>query len=200
MLDSPSDQVTDPIRIIHEAGTHLNETVSLMLSFLEIRGQGERKDSFQAIHFKTYISELIAGRAGGVLPSSVTLDLEDIQYLGADLDALTQILHPIIDNAFKFDSAHNLRVMVRWIDFKGEPGLRIRISDQGPGIATEIHHSLFEPFIHARPPSDHLPTGRGLGLALAKAIADSLGWHLALDRDAKPGATFVLELRARPPQ
>ena len=199
LLDAPEGPMAEPLRIIHEAGTHLNETVSLMLAFLEIRGLGERKESFRAVHFRTYVAELIAGRSNGVLPEHAELDLNSFEYLGVDVDALTQILEPIVDNALKFDPSHQLRLSAHSIDFDGDPGLRVKISDQGPGIAADIHDSLFEPFIHGQIVDHQLPTGRGLGLALAKTIADSLGWRLSFDPLARPGATFILEMRVMPP-
>jgi len=58
---------------------------------------------------------------------------------------------------------------------------------------------LFEPFIQGQIVNQQLPTGRGLGLALAKTIADSLGWRLSFDSQARPGATFILDMRVMPP-
>jgi len=60
------------------------------------------------------------------------------------------------------------------------------ISDNGPGIHAHILPTLFEPFITGK------PAGTGLGLHLARAIAEAHGAKLAVDTTVTKGACFVL--------
>ncbi len=62
----------------------------------------------------------------------------------------------------------------------------LRVSDNGPGVDPALAARLFEPFTTNR------AAGTGLGLHLAKAIAEAHGATLRLDSAHKPGASFVL--------
>ena len=81
-----------------------------------------------------------------------------------------------IDNALKYDPTQELRIAASWLKTADAPTLCIVIEDNGPGVMPSIQSSLFEPFSQALPLGSRSAAGRGLGLALARAIADSRGW------------------------
>lgn len=72
--------------------------------------------------------------------------------------------------------------------------LTLTVSDNGPGVPTEMRDRVFEPFVTGR------ADGTGLGLAIARELADAHGGTLAL-LDAAPGngAAFVLTLPMEDP-
>src|SRR6185312_6027176 len=64
----------------------------------------------------------------------------------------------------------------------------LRVKDAGPGIAPEERERVFEPFYRgdkARTPG----SGFGLGLTLARRVAEAHGGHITVD-----GATFTLRI------
>ncbi|MFQ5633817.1 MAG: PAS domain-containing sensor histidine kinase [Gammaproteobacteria bacterium] len=67
-------------------------------------------------------------------------------------------------------------------------GVEIRVADDGPGVPEEQRERIFEPFFTSR------PDGTGLGLAVARSVAEAHHGRLDLATDAGPGATFVLRL------
>jgi signal transduction histidine kinase len=73
----------------------------------------------------------------------------------------------------------------------------IKITDQGPGIAASELSKIFERFYRsdssrAKPDGG----GYGLGLAIAKKIADAHGGHIEVRSAASKGSTFILHLSA----
>jgi two-component system, NtrC family, sensor histidine kinase HydH len=64
-----------------------------------------------------------------------------------------------------------------------------RVSDTGPGVPVEIRTRVFDPFFTTR------AEGTGLGLSVARELAEAQGGKLVLeDPEAAPGASFALHL------
>jgi signal transduction histidine kinase len=71
-------------------------------------------------------------------------------------------------------------------------GARISVRDQGMGIAVEDQERIFERFERAVPASHF--GGLGLGLYIARAIAEAHGGSIAVESAPGRGATFTVEL------
>ena len=76
--------------------------------------------------------------------------------------------------------------------------LVIGVRDHGPGIPPADARRLFRPFHKSARAAAHSAPGVGLGLALARRLARSLGGDLRLVSGAGPGACFELWLRSAP--
>jgi len=82
-----------------------------------------------------------------------------------------------------------------WVSGQREEGrMRIRVSDNGPGIPASLHAQIFEPRFTTR----RRHGGTGLGLAISRELANQNGGSLDLDADHVGGASFVVELPAGP--
>ena len=100
--------------------------------------------------------------------------------------AVTQILGTLIDNAIKY-SPPGSTVVIR-LD-----GQTLSVVDQGIGIAKQDQAKIFDRFYR----SDEARTrghssGYGLGLAIAKAVADKNGYQLSVKSELGQGSTFSL--------
>ncbi len=67
-----------------------------------------------------------------------------------------------------------------------QPGIRVTIADDGCGIAAEHQGSLFQPFF-----STKKTTGTGLGLWVAKQIAEKHGGWITLRSNAEPDSHYT---------
>ena len=117
----------------------------------------------------------------------VALDMQvaSITYTAA-VTAVTQILGTLIDNAIKY-SPPDSTVVIR-LD-----GQVLSVIDQGIGIAKKDQAKIFDRFYR----SDEARTrgqnsGYGLGLAIAKAVADKHGYRLSVKSELGRGSTFRL--------
>ncbi len=70
----------------------------------------------------------------------------------------------------------------------GRPGVRLRIADDGPGIAAEIQGRVFQPFFTTK------TKGTGLGLAIVRRLIEAHGGTIVPDRSPLGGAAFLLQL------
>ncbi len=109
---------------------------------------------------------------------------------------LRRALRNLIDNALRYgESAH---VSLTRVD--GEAV--IRVDDQGPGIAEDQIAAMMEPFARGEPSRNTKTGGAGLGLTLARAIAEQHGGSLRLTNRRAPdggvaGLTATLRLPIR---
>jgi signal transduction histidine kinase len=107
--------------------------------------------------------------------------------VNVDRHALLTILRNLIRNAI--EHAAPARCVVRLTD-RG-----IEVTDNGPGIPAEDLPFVFERYYRGRlADSPGIPAAdRGIGLAIARQLADLNGWSLTAASAAGEGARFVLK-------
>jgi signal transduction histidine kinase len=106
-----------------------------------------------------------------------------------DANKLRQILLNIIDNAFKYTPSGSVSVSLR---AEGDV-LKVDVKDTGPGLDKEERHVLFQKFSRGREQGRSHTEGLGLGLYVARLIADAHGGHIEVTSPGKGlGSTFSL--------
>ena len=113
-----------------------------------------------------------------------------------DPTRLRQILFNIIGNAIKFTDRGTVDVSVKLKPTEtGATALAFFVKDTGTGIKPEQVQRLFSPFSQADASTTRKFGGTGLGLVLAKKLANALGGDVVL-RESTPGrgSTFVVTI------
>jgi len=134
--------------------------------------------------------EAVARGVDLVVESSAAIPLVKV-----DRTAIEQALNNLVTNAIDAASAadHERGRVVITLDRDGDQ-IRLRVEDNGPGVAPEIADHLFEVFETTK------PKGMGLGLSLTREIvrrhAGRVDWRPARPR----GASFLIELPIQGPQ
>jgi signal transduction histidine kinase len=108
-----------------------------------------------------------------------------------DRDRLYQVLANLLDNAVKFSPAGE---PVDVSAYQENSRVQVEVSDQGPGIATDQQRLIFEKFGRASAPGSPGKPGTGLGLFIARSIAEAHGGALEVWSAPEQGATFRLTL------
>jgi signal transduction histidine kinase len=108
----------------------------------------------------------------------------------ADRDRLRQVLANVIDNALKYSPAGS---EVQVDAYTGNGRVNVDVSDEGPGITAEDEELIFEKFGRVSGGGEGKP-GTGLGLFIARSIAEAHGGTLEVMNGPQPGATFRLSL------
>ena len=105
-----------------------------------------------------------------------------------DRTRVEQVVSNLLGNALKYGRGRPVEVQVR-----AEPGQAVvQVRDQGIGIAPEDQARIFLRFERAASPTHF--AGLGLGLWIAREIADAHGGRIRVDSRPGQGATFTLEL------
>jgi signal transduction histidine kinase len=111
----------------------------------------------------------------------------------ADGQRLTQALMQLVANAVQHTSDGDGIA----VGSASTPDrVRLWVSDTGSGIATEDRARLFERF--ARGDGARRSEGAGLGLAIVRSITEAHGGVVHVESEVGRGATFTLDLPARP--
>jgi signal transduction histidine kinase len=104
---------------------------------------------------------------------------------------LEKILNILIDNAAKY-SEEGKAIRVKTLITSHH--YNIEISDQGPGIAEEYQHEIFDKFYRVPERNKHTVKGLGLGLYLGKQAAIQIGAQLIVRSKQGHGSTFIIRL------
>jgi len=113
-----------------------------------------------------------------------------IPSIRGDRARLRQVLGNLIENAVKY-SPEGGEVRISAAAANGV--VRIAVRDGGPGIPRDQQARIFEKFGRVDVPGASKP-GTGLGLFIARSIAEAHGGSLDVTSDAEPGSTFTLTL------
>lgn len=112
----------------------------------------------------------------------------------ADRDRLGQIIDNFLSNAIRYSSDGSVVTVLAEQD---EGMVRISVADQGVGLSEEQLGRVFERFYRADPSRSRALGGSGIGLAIARALAEVMGGRVeALSDGEGRGATFRVILPA----
>ena len=127
-------------------------------------------------------------QAENMPPGSVVLQIPDDLLIIFDRGHLNQIVWNLIRNAWQHCQKRegSIRVIAR-AGYMGDAVI-CELMDDGPGIPAELRPQIFEPFFTTR------PGGTGLGLYIARELADANGAALEL-LPKGPGAHFRMTLK-----
>jgi signal transduction histidine kinase len=100
------------------------------------------------------------------------------------------ILEKLLDNAAKFTHEGSITLSVE----QEENRIHIAVADTGPGIPADKKDCIFERFSKL----DSFTQGTGLGLSVARMIAERLGGTLTLDTSYQGGSKFDLFIPITP--
>jgi heavy metal sensor kinase len=154
-----------------------------------------------------YLDELLAEvvRAASVLgaPKEIIVKLpplaESLCY--GDEYLLRQMISNLLDNAVKFTP----RGGAVTLDVGRKNGsYMVSVTDTGPGIPREAQARVFERFFRLEKTNstvggaNNTGAGAGLGLSIARSIAEAHGGSLSLQRSDSNGSTFVAVLPVKP--
>lgn len=136
------------------------------------------------------VAEFNRGFAQGL---GVAIELEDGDDADVliDSDRLTQVLTNLISNAAKFSPpGGTVRISID----RETRGMRVTVSDNGPGIPAEFCARIFQKFAQADASDSRVKGGTGLGLSIAKTITEKLGGHIGFDTVPGRGTSFYIVL------
>lgn len=194
--------VTDPKKVqeygelIVREGQRLGGLVEQVLTWAGLQARGEPA-SRQRVDVATVVAAVVAACAGEAALAGVTMEstvAPGLPPVEGDPQSLERALRNLVENALRHGGSGG------WVGVQAEPrpaqgaagpGVVLAVEDRGPGLAEDDLPHLFEPFYRGRRST---VTGSGLGLALARQIAEAHGGRVRVAQAAPRGARFTIEL------
>ena len=180
------DMLTD---IINEAKM-ANAIVLEVLEFVRpIRLQVDRTDLWRVVDDAIPLAERKVPRRDTLVNVQVPQDLPAIN---GDHHQLCQVVTNLLINALEALGGRGvvrIRARAVTLDRDGqEPAVELRISDDGPGIASDVTERMFKPFFSTK------PQGSGLGLPIVRNIVDAHDGRIDVTTEPGAGTTFTIVL------
>jgi len=121
-------------------------------------------------------------------------EIEPAWEINGDTHKLRHLFYHLLDNALKF-SLPNQTVRI-WAEVDGSGDIHLSVADQGIGIHPDSHSKIFERFVQLEQCENHSASGLGVGLTIAKALAEAHNGRITVRSAPNAGSQFVLSLPA----
>ena len=120
--------------------------------------------------------------------STVVFEVNQIQMIHLRTNEIYAVraLSQLLENAAKFTHEGSITLSMTYTSDK----VRFIVEDTGIGIPADQTEHIFDEFYQLDPFAE----GTGIGLTVARSIAQRMGGNLWLDTDYKEGSRFILEL------
>ena len=187
------DQRESFLALIADETTRLSTLIGDVLDTSRIEA-GSFNYVFSDVDLADLVRETAAMIELGHDEISVRTRLErKLPVIQGDRERLRQLLVNLLSNAAKYTVAGD-QIEVKAGSANGLVTVTVR--DHGPGIPSEQHALVFEKFGRLNLGGKSKP-GAGLGLFIARSIAEAHGGSLDLASERGAGATFTLRLPVR---
>jgi len=188
-------QIADYSALIHAAGGNLLRLINQILDLTKMAA-GRFPINPIALPVSTLFHDAMEASAVRVCEKHLTLAIEacaDDAVIEADEGAAIGMVRNLVENAVSFTQEGGT-ITLSAVRAGGK--VRIRVADNGPGVAAGDLSRIVEPFEQASRGMTDKPQGAGLGLPLVKALAELHGGRLALESAPGKGFAATVELPA----
>ena len=180
------DEYRETLEIVHRNAEQLGRTTDALLAAARYEA-GTTHGTSDAVEVATAAASVCTGIAS---ERDVAFEIEKPARpirIGVEGEYAERILQPVFENACRYGTSA-VKVEIE----RNGSSVRYQVSDDGPGVGDEERERIFEPGVRGRAANG---TGSGLGLSLARRLAQSVAGEIEAVPDG-PGGRFVVRLPA----
>lgn len=186
------DEVTASARHLRDSARRMNRVIDSLLDYSQIAYQ---ISTWSDVDLGDIVADTLGVLGGHAREANVVFEVGTLPKVQGDPELLRRLVQNLIGNAIKY--RHPERKPVVRIN-GGTVGQQVElvVHDNGIGIDPRFATRIFEVFQRLHH-DENTYGGTGIGLALAKRIAESHNGSIHLDTDFTEGARFVVTLPKR---
>lgn len=179
-----------------ENARHLRDSVRRMIrvvdSLLDYAQIAHRITDWTQVRLSDVVSETLTILAGDANDANATFEVGPLPELEGDPELLRRLVQNLVGNAIKYRHADRPPV-IRIHGSVLHQTVELVVEDNGIGIDPRFATRIFEVFQRLHK-DETVYGGTGIGLSLAKRIAESHGGSICLDTSFREGARFIVLL------
>ena len=190
------ERYVEYVATIKNSGEHLLSSFGAILDLAELEG-GRKALRQEPVLLDEVLQSVVDRFQGQAQRAGITLQTgrETGAVLRGDRLGLMRMIGNIMDNALRFTQAGG---QVTLASFAADDGVVIEVSDTGIGMDEDRLASLSQPFVLGDASFTREGVGPGLGISIARAIAELSGGKLAIDSSPMIGTTVAISLPTEP--
>lgn len=181
------------LQTIGKESRRLTRLVNNVLDFSRLE-QGRRNYQQNPVDLEQLLDELLETQQPRLDEAGIILETQrpaEAVHLHSDRDALEQIILNLLDNGIKYAAEGKKLLLQLSADDKT---IKLRLHDWGPGIPAGHKQRIFEKFHRIDNSLTSRRQGSGLGLSIARQLAEGLGGRLDYCPAEGGGCCFELTL------
>ncbi len=177
---------------IKASGEHLLASFATILELAELEG-GQRALRNDPVPVDEVVASVAKRFKGQIKRAGISIAIGQNcgAVLSGDRLGLVRMVGNIVDNAIRFTPAGG---RINLAAYAADDGVVIEVSDTGIGMSEERLHSINQPFALGDATFTREGGGPGLGISIARAIAELSGGHIAIDSSPSLGTTVAISL------
>jgi signal transduction histidine kinase len=185
-----ADQRQSFLELIADETSRLADLIGDVLDTSRIEA-GTFSFTFSDVDLAALLRDIVAAADLAQDEVRVTAQVNgSLPHVRGDRNRLRQVVQNLVDNAVKYSAAG---AEVRVTAGTDDGHVRVAVEDDGPGIPLDDQKLIFDKFGRATVEGGTKP-GTGLGLFIARSIAEAHGGSLEVDSAPARGSIFTLDL------
>ncbi len=187
----------EQVPLVNSANDKIKDLVAIVSTLLDISSieSGKYRYHFEPVDVAVLLAEIANDFMPVASERKVSISVDPMSTLPpirADRERIKWVLNNLVDNAINYTPAGGT---VRLLAEAGAGRVIIRVRDTGIGISEQDRGNIFERFYRAPNAVAKENAGNGLGLYIARTIANDHGGDLNFAaNDHGPGTTFALSI------
>jgi signal transduction histidine kinase/CheY-like chemotaxis protein len=191
----PGEAPAAQLALIERAGEHLLTLINDVLDFSKLEA-GQVKLAEQVFDLAALVEDVVSLSIPPACEAGLTLTAKLLMSrpcpVRGDPARVRQVLHNLVGNAVKFTEMGSVTVVAKYHVGRGRA--RITVQDTGVGIPAEDLTRIFDAFQQADGSFTRRYGGTGLGLTIARELAQAMGGDLTCTSEIGRGSTFTVTL------